>query len=74
MEDCRDTNSRDHEGWSDRIKVVRCDGRVAGSCGAAVTEAVEVFGGIDILLCCNNEGMSPDEYSLLPHGDLQLKK
>lgn len=29
-----------------------------GQCGAAVAEAVEVFGRIDILLCCTSEGMN----------------
>ena len=28
-----------------------------GQCGAAVAEAVSVFGRIDILLCCTSEGM-----------------
>ena len=30
--------------------------RNMGECQAAVAEAVEVFGGLDILLCCTSEG------------------
>ena len=30
--------------------------RVMGQCQAAVAEAVEVFGNLDILLCCSSEG------------------
>ncbi|RDA91624.1 hypothetical protein CP533_4645 [Ophiocordyceps camponoti-saundersi (nom. inval.)] len=45
----------DREGWRDRIRGIRCDGRMS-SCGAAVAEAVQVFGRIDILLCCRSEG------------------
>ena len=51
------SSRRDREGWKDRIRGVRCDGRVMSSCGAAVAEAVQVFGRIDILLCCKSEGM-----------------
>lgn len=50
---------RDKEGWKDRIRGIRCDGRIMGQCGAAVAEAVEVFGRIDILLCCTSEGCPP---------------
>lgn len=49
---------KDREGWKDRIRGIRCDGRTMSGCGAAVAEAVEVFGRIDILLCCRSEGMS----------------
>ena len=49
---------RDREGWKDRIRGIRCDGRSMAGCGAAVAEAVEVFGRIDILLCCKSEGES----------------
>ncbi|KAM0324129.1 hypothetical protein ACHAQA_008321 [Verticillium albo-atrum] len=48
---------RDREGWKDRIRGIRCDGRVAGQCSAAVAEAVLVFGRIDILLCCKSEAV-----------------
>ncbi|CZT50187.1 related to hypercellular protein (hypA) [Rhynchosporium secalis] len=48
---------RDREGWKDRIRGIRCDGRVMGQCGAAVAEAVAVFGRIDILLCCTSEAV-----------------
>ena len=36
-----------------------CEGFVCrnmGECQAAVAEAVELFGGLDILLCCTSEG------------------
>jgi NAD(P)-dependent dehydrogenase (short-subunit alcohol dehydrogenase family) len=46
----------DRAGWRERIRGIRCDGRVMGSCGAAIAEAVSVFGRIDILLCCKSEG------------------
>lgn len=51
------TSSRsDREGWKDRIRGIRCDGRTMSGCGAAIAEAVDVFGRIDILLCCKSEG------------------
>lgn len=33
-------------------------GSVMGQCQAAVAEAVESFGKLDILLCCSSEGQS----------------
>lgn len=51
------TGRKDREGWKERIRGIRCDGRSMAECGAAVAEAVEVFGRIDILLCCKSEGM-----------------
>lgn len=51
------SNRKDREGWKDRIRSIRCDGRIMGQCGAAVAEAKEHFGRIDILLCCTSEGM-----------------
>ncbi|KAL6902565.1 short chain dehydrogenase/reductase [Trichoderma evansii] len=48
---------KDREGWKDRIRGIRCDGRTMSGCGAAVAEAVEVFGRIDILLCCRSEAV-----------------
>ncbi|KAK8058357.1 hypothetical protein PG994_008805 [Apiospora phragmitis] len=50
------SNRKDREGWKDRIRSIRCDGRIMGQCGAAVAEAKEHFGRIDILLCCTSEG------------------
>lgn len=50
------SNRKDREGWKDRIRGIRCDGNMS-SCISAVAEAVEVFGRIDILLCCRSEGM-----------------
>ncbi|KAM0285166.1 hypothetical protein ACHAQH_001595 [Verticillium albo-atrum] len=51
------SDRRDRDGWKDRIRGIRCDGRVAGQCSAAVAEAVHVFGRIDILLCCKSEAV-----------------
>ena len=60
INECK-SGRKDREGWKDRIRGIRCDGRVMGQCGAAVAEAVEVFGRIDILLCCTSEG-TPHHY------------
>jgi NAD(P)-dependent dehydrogenase (short-subunit alcohol dehydrogenase family) len=56
INECK-SGKKDREGWNNRIRGIRCDGRVMGQCGAAVAEAVEIFGRIDILLCCASEGM-----------------
>ncbi|EKD16441.1 uncharacterized protein L3040_008541 [Drepanopeziza brunnea f. sp. 'multigermtubi'] len=56
VNECK-SGRKDREGWKDRIRGIRCDGRVVGQCGAAVAEAVEVFGRIDILLCCTSEAI-----------------
>ncbi|KAL2067792.1 hypothetical protein VTL71DRAFT_15888 [Oculimacula yallundae] len=56
INECK-SGRKDREGWKDRIRGIRCDGRVRGQCGAAVAEAVEVFGRIDILLCCTSEAV-----------------
>lgn len=55
VNECK-SNRKDREGWKDRIRSIRCDGRVMGQCSAAVAEAKHVFGRIDILLCCTSEG------------------
>lgn len=55
VNECK-SNRKDREGWKDRIRGIRCDARAMGQCGAAVAEAVQVFGRIDILLCCKFEG------------------
>ncbi|KAH6686197.1 hypothetical protein F5X68DRAFT_14280 [Plectosphaerella plurivora] len=47
----------DRLAWKDRIRGVRCDARVPAHCSAAVAEAVQVFGRIDILLCCASEAV-----------------
>ncbi|KAF4120779.1 Short-chain dehydrogenase [Geosmithia morbida] len=49
------SDRRDREGWRDRIRGIRCDGRSMAGCGAAIAEAVELFGRIDIVLCCKSE-------------------
>jgi NAD(P)-dependent dehydrogenase (short-subunit alcohol dehydrogenase family) len=56
VEECKSLR-RDREGWKDRVRGIRCDGRHMSACAAAVAEAVEVFGRIDILLCCNSEAV-----------------
>ncbi|KAG0648245.1 Oxidoreductase BOA17 [Hyphodiscus hymeniophilus] len=56
INECK-TGGKDREGWKDRIRGIRCDGRIMGQCGAAVAEAVEVFGRIDILLCCTSDAV-----------------
>lgn len=38
--------------------------RNMGECQAAVAEAVELFGGLDILLCCTSEGIYLDSMTL----------
>ncbi len=55
INECK-SSRKDREGWKDRIRPIRCDGRVMGQCGAAIAEAVHTFGRIDILLCCSFEG------------------
>lgn len=56
IDECK-SNRRNREGWKDRIRGIRCDGRSMGQCSAALAEAVQVFGRIDVLLCCKFEGM-----------------
>lgn len=67
INECK-SNRKDREGWKDRIRGIRCDGRVMGQCGAAVAEAVQVFGRIDILLCCKFEAVvgTVEELSTTP--------
>ncbi len=63
INECK-SSRKDREGWKDRIRGIRCDGRLMGQSAAAVAEAVQVFGRIDILLCCKFEGpyeVSPGE-------------
>lgn len=54
IDECKSAR-KDRDGWKDRIRGIRCDGRMS-SCGAAVAEAVQLFGSIDVLLCCRSEG------------------
>jgi NAD(P)-dependent dehydrogenase (short-subunit alcohol dehydrogenase family) len=67
INECK-SNRKDREGWKDRIRGIRCDGRVMGQCGAAIAEAVQVFGRIDILLCCKFEAVvgTVEELSATP--------
>ena len=55
IQECK-SNRKDREGWKGRMRSIRCDGRIMGQCGAAIAEASEAFGRIDILLCCTSEG------------------
>ncbi|KAF2826168.1 NAD(P)-binding protein [Ophiobolus disseminans] len=45
------------ERWRERLRVVGLDARVVGQCQAAVAEAVEAFGRIDVLLCAASEAI-----------------
>jgi NAD(P)-dependent dehydrogenase (short-subunit alcohol dehydrogenase family) len=63
INECK-SNRKDREGWKDRIRGIRCDARAMGQCGAAIAEAVQVFGRIDILLCCKFEGESGSLFNL----------
>ncbi|KAJ4316823.1 hypothetical protein N0V94_005236 [Neodidymelliopsis sp. IMI 364377] len=45
------------ERWRERLRVVGLDARVVGQCQAAVAEAVEAFGRIDVLLCAASEAV-----------------
>ncbi|KAK9435469.1 short chain dehydrogenase/reductase family protein [Metarhizium brunneum] len=62
------SSRKDREGWKDRIRGIRCDGNMS-SCISAVTDAVAVFGRIDILLCCRSEAVvaTVEELSTNPH-------
>lgn len=57
INECK-SGRKDREGWKDRIRGIRCDGRTMAGCGAAIAEALEIFERIDILLCCKSEGTS----------------
>ena len=57
------SNRKDREGWKDRIRGIRCDGRIMGQCQAAIAEAVEIWGRVDILLCCTSEGRYTSEHN-----------
>lgn len=72
INECK-SNRKDREGWKDRIRGIQCDGRVMGQCGAAVAETVEVFGRIDILLCCTSEGTSHSTHHHLEDNNADLK-
>ncbi|GAO18335.1 hypothetical protein UVI_02043840 [Ustilaginoidea virens] len=50
------SDRRDRQGWKDRISGIQCDGNMS-SCPSAVVQAEQVFGRIDILLCCSLEGI-----------------
>ncbi|KAF1937267.1 NAD(P)-binding protein [Clathrospora elynae] len=52
LEDVRQT-----ERWRERLRVVGLDSRVIGQCQAAVAEAVEAFGRIDVMLCAASEAV-----------------
>ncbi|KAF2755573.1 short chain dehydrogenase/reductase family protein-like protein [Pseudovirgaria hyperparasitica] len=45
------------ERWRERLRVVGLDARVMGQCQAAVAEAVEAFGRIDVLLGSTSEAV-----------------
>lgn len=43
--------------WRERLRVVGLDGRVVGQCQAAIAEAVEAFGRVDVLLGNTSEAV-----------------
>ncbi|KAF1961075.1 short chain dehydrogenase/reductase family protein-like protein [Byssothecium circinans] len=45
------------ERWRERLRVVGLDGRVVGECQAAIAEAVEAFGRVDVLLGSTSEAV-----------------
>ncbi|KAF2471185.1 short chain dehydrogenase/reductase family protein-like protein [Lindgomyces ingoldianus] len=45
------------ERWRERLRVVGLDGRIVGQCQAAIAEAVEAFGRIDVLLGSTSEAV-----------------
>ncbi|RKF64995.1 putative short chain dehydrogenase reductase family protein [Erysiphe neolycopersici] len=51
------SEKRQAEGWKDRFRGIRCEGRAMSQCGAAIAETIQVYGRIDILLCCTSEGV-----------------
>ncbi|TWU73443.1 hypothetical protein ED733_004569 [Metarhizium rileyi] len=67
ISECK-SNRKGREGWKDRIRGIRCDGNMS-SCISAISEAVAVFGRIDILLCCRSETIiaTVEELSTNPH-------
>ncbi|KAI5924337.1 transport protein Trs120 or TRAPPC9 TRAPP II complex subunit-domain-containing protein [Camillea tinctor] len=67
VNECK-SSRKDREGWKDRIRAIRCDGRIMSQCGAAVAEAKQHFGRIDILLCCTSEAIvgTVEELSTTP--------
>ncbi|KAH8652440.1 hypothetical protein BX600DRAFT_441315 [Xylariales sp. PMI_506] len=67
ISECK-SNRKDREGWITRIRPIRCDGRHMGHCTAAVAQAKEFTGRIDILLCCTSEAVvgTVEELSTTP--------
>lgn len=61
INECK-SSRKDREGWGDRIRGIRCDGRAMSSAQSALAETVEIFGRIDILLCNTSEGSSTAIY------------
>ncbi|EED19298.1 short chain dehydrogenase/reductase family protein [Talaromyces stipitatus ATCC 10500] len=57
----------DH-GWKDRFRTFLLDIRKMGECQAAVAEAVNLFGRLDIVLCCTSQAIvgSVEELSASP--------
>ncbi|KAL1970292.1 hypothetical protein VTN77DRAFT_5452 [Rasamsonia byssochlamydoides] len=48
---------RNEDDWKARFRPVMLDIRKMGECQAAVAEAVETFGKIDILVCCTSQAI-----------------
>jgi len=56
INECK-SGRKDREGWKDRIRGIKCDGRNVGHAQAAVAEAIDLWGRIDILLCNTSEAV-----------------
>ncbi|KAB8291774.1 hypothetical protein EYC80_006569 [Monilinia laxa] len=54
--DCN-SNKKQCEGWKERIRGIKCDGRAKSQCIATIAEVIQVFGRIDILMCCTSEAV-----------------
>ncbi|KAJ9662715.1 hypothetical protein H2201_005999 [Coniosporium apollinis] len=57
------------ERWREKLRVVGLDGRRIAQCQAAIAEAVQAFGRIDVLLGCSSEAVigTIEELSQTPH-------
>ncbi|OCK77382.1 short chain dehydrogenase/reductase family protein-like protein [Lepidopterella palustris CBS 459.81] len=43
--------------WKERLRVVGLDGRIVSQCQAAIAEAIEAFGRVDVLFGCTSEAI-----------------
>lgn len=54
MNECKTWKAKD--GWNGRIHGIQCDGKKMSDCQAAIAEAQQLTGRIDIMLLCTSEG------------------